>query len=128
MTTTQFQNQKPHRMIRQYLRNRIEIVSATLAVTAYPLWWLCAKEFCVSQPPIFLIFICAGYGLLAITRPIKFVRIAGLFELCLAFTFTVESMFGVASKARMPVLIILISSGLCIIVFLIKALLFRQTT
>jgi hypothetical protein len=104
------------------LRRKGEILSAILATLAFPLWWLVADEFCVSQPPVFLILICAGYGILAMTRPIIIVKMAGLFQLCYSFVFIVDSMFDLLSKTELPVLIIVIGSVLCLILLLLKSL------
>jgi hypothetical protein len=125
---THRQIQQEMGMIPQHLRKWSEIISAVMTIAAYPLWWLTTKEFCISQPPTFLIFICAGYGILAITRPSKIVVVSGIYNLVMAMLFTLNLYYDFISvfNLKMPVLVIIISTVLCGIISIYKDLLLRR--
>lgn len=118
---TRFRNRKhhltpPEMVMAQHLHKRSKIVGALLAIVAYPLWWATTKEFCVSQPPTFVILLCAGYGLLSVFDSNRLVSVSGIVNLGIAMVFLIDLIYGKQYKTALPLLIIAICSLLCSII------------
>ena len=106
-------------------RRKVETFSGIMAILAYPLWWIFAKEFCISQPPIFAILLCAGYGVLGMLSKNKIVFVAGVLNLGYSVEFLLNWIYKDLYHTKYHIMTIAISSAICLLIFIFKPWLCR---
>ncbi len=116
--TSQNRTQSQIQRMRRHLLSR-DGLAGILALLSYPLWWVLANEFCISQPPIFAILTCASLAIYGIKSANIISISSGFINFGYATNFTLNWICGDYST-KLPMFVISIFASLCLAIFIYK--------